>query len=74
MEPDEIFRLIVKADDALKYATEDRTGARARQARALLAQAVEEARAIGNEGLVGLAEQRLADLRTLAGAEGGDEG
>ncbi len=66
MEPDEIFRLIVKADEAIKYATDDRTGARARQARGHLARAIEEARAIGNEGLVALAEQRLADLDLVA--------
>ena len=62
MEPKDIFELIVKADEKLKYATPDKAGTRARQARQLLGKALDEARAIGNEGLVAQAEQRLADL------------
>lgn len=61
-EPQEIFELIVKADEKLKYATADRSDARRRQATDLLTQAMEAARAIGNEGLVQQAELRLADL------------
>jgi thioredoxin reductase len=62
MEPSQIFELIVKADEKLKYATADRSGTRRQQAKDLLAQAVEAAREIGNDGLVQQAELRLADL------------
>jgi hypothetical protein len=75
MEARDIFDLILKADDALKYATEDKLPARSRQARDLLERARDEARRIGNEGLVAQAEQRLADLQGLLGTEskeGGD--
>lgn len=70
MDPKEIFELIVKADDALKYATEDKTAARARQARTFLLQARDEATAIGNDALVEQAERRLADLEWVAGDPG----
>jgi hypothetical protein len=69
MEAREIFELIVKADEALKYATEEKALTRAHQARALLARARDEAQAIGNEPLVAQARQRLADLDAL-GLEG----
>jgi hypothetical protein len=62
MQPDEIFELIVKADEKLKYATADRSGTRTRQAKELLSQALEAAREIGNEALVQQAELRLSDL------------
>ena len=62
MQPNEIFDLIVKADEKLKYATAGRGDARAAQARALLERARDAARAIGNHALVGQAETRLADL------------
>jgi threonine aldolase len=62
VEPKDIFELIVKADERLKYATSDKAGVRTRQARELLAKALEEARAIGNDALVAQVEQRLADL------------
>jgi hypothetical protein len=65
MEPKDIFELIVKADEALKYATEEKGQARRAQARGFLTQAAEEARAIGNEPLVEQAERRLADLDQL---------
>ncbi|HEY3208193.1 MAG TPA: hypothetical protein VGL18_00130 [Actinomycetota bacterium] len=71
MEPSEIFELIIKADEALKYATEDKVAARARQAREYLTQALQEAQAIGNQGLVEQAERRLADLDTLQTGESG---
>src|SRR5437879_13709402 len=61
MEPNEIFELIIKADEALKYATEGKATARAPQARRLLAERRDEARASGDEGLVTQAERRLAD-------------
>jgi len=67
MDPKEIFELIVKADEALKYATEERAAARTRQARDLLTRARDEARAIGNQGLVDQAERRLADLEAPSG-------
>jgi hypothetical protein len=60
--PQEIFELIVKADEKLKYSTAGRQDVRRAQARELLGRAREEARAIGNAGLVAQAEQRLADL------------
>ncbi len=62
MEPNEIFELIIKADERLKYAHEDNAGLRAQQARDLLEQARDAAREIGNEGLVQQAETRLTDL------------
>ncbi len=65
MEPKEIFDLIVRADEALKYATSDKTDARARQARQWLSQAREAAMAIGNQPLVDQANQRLSDLDRL---------
>jgi hypothetical protein len=69
MEAKEIFDLIVKADEALKYATAEKAGARARQARALLVKARDEASAIGNQGLVDQAARRIADLDALSGSE-----
>jgi hypothetical protein len=68
--PDEIFQLIVKADHKLKYATAGNGEVRAQQAAELLAEAIREAEAIGNEGLVQQARVRLADLETLLA--GGD--
>jgi hypothetical protein len=62
LQPNEIFELIVKADERLKYATADKTGTRTQQARDLLTQARDAARAIGNEQLVQQAELRLSDL------------
>jgi hypothetical protein len=68
--PDEIFQLIVKADEKLKYATAGKGDVRAQQAADLLAEAMREAEAIGNEGLVQQAKVRLTDLETLM--TGGD--
>jgi hypothetical protein len=62
MQPNEIFELIVKADEKLKYATPAQGDTRRQQARDLLTQARDAAREIGNEGLVQQAELRLADL------------
>ena len=67
MQPNEIFDLIVKADEKLKYATAQRGDARAAQARALLERARDAARGIGNDALIGQAEARLADLDTPNG-------
>jgi hypothetical protein len=65
MEPREIFELIIKADERLKYATPDKADTRAQQARELLTQARDEAAAIDNDPLVQQAERRLADLDAL---------
>jgi hypothetical protein len=62
MEPQEIFELIIKADEKLKYAHEDNAGLRRRQARDLLVQARAAATEIGNDALVQQADTRLADL------------
>lgn len=62
MEPNEIFELIVKADEKLKYATTSRDDVRRRQARELLERARAEALAIGNDALAQQAEIRLGDL------------
>jgi hypothetical protein len=59
---DEIFELIVKADERLKYANDANGDQRRAQARELLEQARDAAREIGNDGLVTQAETRLADL------------
>ena len=66
MEPSEIFELIIKADEKLKYSTEQNAAQRQVQAVELLVQARDAAREAGNEQLVQQAETRLADL----GAEG----
>jgi len=70
MEPNEIFEMIIKADERLKYATDERGAQRREQARALLEQARDEARAIGNQGLIDQAERRLADIDRLASESG----
>ena len=62
MEPNEIFELIVKADEKLKYATGANADLRRSQARDLLAQARAAAEEIGNEALVQQADVRLHDL------------
>ena len=69
MDPKEIFELIIKADEKLKYATSARGDVRAAQARGLLEEARDAARAIDNDGLITQAETRLADLEALL--EGG---
>lgn len=67
MEPSEIFELIVKADEKLKYATAGKGDLRARQAGELLSEALHEAEAIGNDPLVQQAKVRLADLDAIVG-------
>ena len=62
MDPKDIFELIIKADEKLKYATSANVDLRRQQARELLVQALEAAREIGNENLVQQAETRLSDL------------
>jgi len=73
MDAKEIFDLIVKADERLKYATSERGDSRAAQARELLDRALAAARRIGNDSLVEQAQRRLADLDALAGADAGDD-
>ena len=65
MEPNEIFGLIVKADEKIKYATAAKGDVRAKQAADLLDQAIKEAEAIGNGALVQQAKVRLADLDAI---------
>jgi len=65
MEPNEIFDLIIKADERVKYATDERGEQRRQQARELLEQAKREAEAIGNQQLVEQAERRLTDLDAI---------
>jgi hypothetical protein len=67
MDPGEVFDLIVKADEKLKYATAERTDRRRLQAIELLTQARDAAREIGNEALVQQAELRLTDLGEATG-------
>ena len=62
MEPDEIWRMIVKADEALKYATQEKADRRRQQAVERLRSALSEAASIGNEALVEQARTRLRDL------------
>jgi hypothetical protein len=62
LDPKEIFELIVKADEKLKYATTGKTDVRKQQARDLLVQARAAAVEIGSEALVQQADTRLADL------------
>ena len=52
----------MKADEKLKYATDDRADVRREQAVSLLRQAIDAAREIGNEPLVVQATTRLTDL------------
>jgi hypothetical protein len=65
VDPKEIFELIVKADERLKYATSGKADVRRRQARDLLVQARAAASEIGNDALVQQADTRLADLADL---------
>ena len=62
MDPKEIFELIIKADEKLKYATDQNAALRRDQARALLEQARDAAREAGIEPIAQQAETRLADL------------
>ena len=68
MEPDEIWRTIVKADEALKYATDDKADRRRQQAVERLRVALREAAAIGNDPLADQARRRLVDLGEEADA------
>jgi hypothetical protein len=65
VEPNEIFELIVKADEKLKYSTTGKQDVRRNQARELLARARAAAVEIGNDALVRQADTRLADLEEV---------
>ena len=65
MDPKEIFELLVKADEKLKYATDERGAQRRDQAKALLEEAKSEAESIGNDGLATQAQTRLDDLAAI---------
>ena len=71
MQPNEIFELIIKADEKLKYSNAGNMELRKRQARELLVQALEAARELGNEQLVGQA--RLARARPQQRLGEGDQ-
>ncbi len=62
MTPAEIFDLIIKADEKLKYSNEANMELRRSQAIELLLQARTEAQAAGVEQLVQQAQTRLTDL------------
>jgi hypothetical protein len=62
MDPKEIFELIVKADEKLKYATAGKSDVRRQQAVDLLKEARAAAVEIDNDALVQQADTRLADL------------
>jgi len=62
MDAREIFELIVRADERLKYATEGNAALRRAQARELLERARRAALEIGDPALARQAELRLADL------------
>ena len=62
MEPNEIWELIVKADERLKYAREDQAELRRGQAEGFLREALAAARGIGNAPLEEQALTRLRDL------------
>jgi len=67
MDPKEIFELIIKADEKLKYANDANAALRRDQARALLEQARDAARDAGIDAIAQQAETRLADLEAPAG-------
>jgi hypothetical protein len=62
VDPKEIFELIVKADEKLKYANDANRELRRQQAVDLLRQAHAAATEAGIEALVGQAQTRLDDL------------
>ena len=62
MDPAEIWQTIVKADELLKYATDDKAQIRRDQAAKLLRTALTEAESAGNSQLADQARTRLRDL------------
>lgn len=68
MDPQEIFQLLIDADEKLKYAKPGVQDVRVEQARELVNKARDAAVEIGNDALVAQAEARLADLESISGA------
>jgi len=62
VDPKEIFELIIKADEKLKYARSGKEDVRRKQAQDLLEPARAAAAEIGDDALVQQAETRLSDL------------
>jgi hypothetical protein len=62
VDPKEIFELIIKADEKLKYASAGKEDVRRMQALDLLRRARAAALEVGNDALVQQADTRLADL------------
>lgn len=70
MEPGEIWQLIRKADERLKYSAGGADPRRREQAAGLLLEALTEAELAGNEALAEQARTRLADLDHGTGPDG----
>ena len=70
MEPGDIWKLILKADERLKYSAGGTDPRRREQAAGLLLEALSEAEAAGEEALAQQARARLADLDQVAGTDG----
>jgi hypothetical protein len=62
VDPAEIWQTIVKADELIKYATDDKAQVRRDQAAKLLHTALAEAESAGNSQLAEQARTRLRDL------------
>jgi len=62
MQANEIWESIVKADELLKYATEERSAQRREKAKQLLKEALLQAEAASNDALAEQARTRLRDL------------
>jgi hypothetical protein len=62
VDPNQIFELIIKADEKLKYATGGKEDLRRQQAVDLLLEARTAAQEIANDALVRQVDTRLADL------------
>ena len=62
MQANEIWESIVKADELLKYATEERSAQRREKAKQLLKEALSQAEAASNDALAEQARTRLRDL------------
>jgi hypothetical protein len=66
VEPQEIFQLLIDADEKLKYAKPGIQDVRVEQARVLVNRARDAAMEAGNDALVAQAEARLADLESIS--------
>jgi len=70
MDPGDIWQLILKADERLKYSAGGADPRRREQAAGFLLEALMEAEAAGNEALAVQARTRLADLDHAPGTDG----